>query len=79
MNTRTERRRAEREVQGLEERVLRILALRQPVPHGLTVALKVARLKALQLGPVRRPMSRPSKSEASASPHPLPASAEVSQ
>lgn len=68
MTPRTERRRAEREVQGLEERVLRMLALRQPIPHGLTAALKVARLKALQIGPVRRPASRPSIFEAPATP-----------
>ena len=79
MTPRTERRRAEREVQGLEGRVLRMLALRQPIPHKLRAKLKDARSRALGVGPVRRPMSRPSISEASASPHPLPASAEVSQ
>jgi hypothetical protein len=66
MTPRTERRRAEREVQGLEERVERLVALKRPIPDGLAMALKAARFRALQIGPVRRPKERPSISEASA-------------
>lgn len=66
MNPRTEYRKAEREAQGLEDRVMRLVKQRLPIPRTLMFQLKAARSQALQFGPVRRPASRPSISEASA-------------
>lgn len=66
MTPRTERRRAEREVQKLADRLQSHIDRGRYIPHSLMQKLKEARLRALLLGPVRRPASRPSISEASA-------------
>lgn len=53
MTLQTQRRKAEREVQVLEDRVLHLIELRRPVPHPLAQKLRGARLHALQIGPAR--------------------------
>lgn len=48
----------ERAVQILEDRVVRLRELGRPIPHALAEKFRAARLHALQVGPVRRPLDR---------------------